>query len=261
MCLTHARRVTWEHCLFAPDEGNRPPQHNKYLNNSLNEPHLVDLDRPSGSLNSVAETTSTVFCAACMYTVRMDRTWCCNTLKHRFVCRCTGPVGPPWYTVLPESKCTCLCNSTETFTTCRYQKLPRQLAETSGAATPGISFRPLCAVMTPTLISVYFLTVAVGSHALWGASPGVMSEPPASLVGFWVAALSRSTTDRWQEATDPQSPEGGSQRACHTRGAHPTASGRHEGVALIEQTALLWQLGSCLFGLPARGRVVPFDAC
>ena len=41
-------------------------------------------------------------------------------------------------------------------------------------------------------------------------------------------------------------------RACHTEGAHPTASGRHEGVALIEQTALLWQLGSCLFGLPAR---------
>ena len=79
-----------------------------------------------------------------------------------------------------------------------------------------------------------------------------MSEPPASWVGFWVVAPSvRSTIAWWQEATDPQSPEGGSQRACHTRGADPTASGRHEGVALIEQTALLWQLGSCLFGLPA----------
>ena len=31
-----------------------------------------------------------------------------------------------------------------------------------------------------------------------------------------------------QVATDPQSPEGGSQRACPTRGAHPTASGRRE---------------------------------
>ena len=28
-----------------------------------------------------------------------------------------------------------------------------------------------------------------------------------------------------QVATDPQSPEGGSQGACPTRGAHPTASG------------------------------------
>ena len=56
-----------------------------------------------------------------------------------------------------------------------------------------------------------------------------------------------------QEATDPQSQEGGSQRACHTTGAHPTAFGRHEGVALIEQTALLWQLGSCLFGVASPG--------
>ena len=78
--------------------------HNKYLNNSVNEPNLVDLERPSGTLNSVAETTSTVFCAVWMYTVRMDRTWCCNTLKHRRFCRCTGPVGPPWFPVLPESK-------------------------------------------------------------------------------------------------------------------------------------------------------------
>ena len=35
-------------------------------------------------------------------------------------------------------------------------------------------------------------------------------------------------------------------------GAHPTASGRLEGVALFQQSALLWQLRSRLFGLPAR---------
>ena len=58
---------------------------------SMNQPHLVDLDRPSESLNSVVETTSTVFCAVWMYTVRMDRAWCCNTLTLRRFCRCTGP--------------------------------------------------------------------------------------------------------------------------------------------------------------------------
>ena len=49
----------------------------------------------------------------------------------------------------------------------------------------------------------------------------------------------QSANVRWQEATDPQSPKGGSQRACHTGGAHPTASGRREGVALMKQPALL----------------------
>ena len=79
---------------------------------------------------------------------------------------------------------------------------------------------------------------------------------------FAVAALSRSTIARWQEATDPQSPEGGSQRACHTKGAHSTASGRLEGLASNEQTALLWQVGSGLFGLPAQGPSRPtFNAC
>ena len=70
--------LTPEECL---DNNHRP--YNKYLNNSVNELHLVDLDCPSGTLNSVAETTSTVFCAVWMYTVRMGRTWCCNTLSHR----------------------------------------------------------------------------------------------------------------------------------------------------------------------------------
>ena len=128
-----------------------------------------------------------------------------------------------------------------------YQQLPRQPAEVSGAATPGFLF-PLPFVHWGPPVWRVLLHVAVGKHSLWVASPGVMSELPASLVGFWVSALSRSTVARWQEATDPQSPEGGSQRACHTRSAHTTASGRLEGVALIEQTALLSQLRSCLLG-------------
>ena len=65
MCLTHARRVTWEHCLLRQASALQQVPH---------------LDRPSGLLNSVAETTSTVFCAVWKYTVRMDRTWCCNTV-------------------------------------------------------------------------------------------------------------------------------------------------------------------------------------
>ena len=35
---------------------------------------------------------------------------------------------------------------------------------------------------------------------------------------------------------DPQSPKGGGQRACHTEGAHPTASGRRKEVVLFRQT-------------------------
>ena len=72
---------------------------------------------------------------------------------------------------------------------------------------------------------MYLLPVAIGSRSRWAASPGVMSEQPASLGRFfWVAALSCSAIARWQEATDRQSPEGGCQRACQTRGAHPTSS-------------------------------------
>ena len=44
--------------------------------------------------------------------------------------------------------------------------------------------------MTPTLFGEFSFPVAVGTHSLWVASAGVMSEPPASLVGFWVAAPS-----------------------------------------------------------------------
>ena len=99
--MSHSRQKSDVGALFAP---GRPPHYNKYLNNSVNEPHLVDLDHLSGTLNSVAETTSTVFCAVWMYTGRMERTWCCQT--RRRVCRCAGPTGPLWFLVLPETKTT-----------------------------------------------------------------------------------------------------------------------------------------------------------
>ena len=99
--MSHSRQKSDVGALFA---AGRPRQYNKYLNNSVNEPSFMDLDRPSGTLNSVAETTSTVFCAVWKYTVRMECTWFWNTLSHRRSCRCTGPVGPPWFPVLPESK-------------------------------------------------------------------------------------------------------------------------------------------------------------
>ena len=52
-------------------------------------------------------------------------------------------------------------------------------------------------------------------------------SPLKHKVGSRVAALFvRSTIARRQEATDPQSPKGGSQRPANTEGAHPTASGR-----------------------------------
>ena len=79
--------------------------------------------------------------------------------------------------------------------------------------------------------------VAVRPHSLRDASPGSESSPPGRFSGRRPRA--RSAIARWQEATDPQSPEGGSQRACHTEGAHPTASGRREGVALIKQSEML----------------------
>ena len=66
----------------------------------------------------------------------------------------------------------------------------------------------------------------LGRFSLWVASPGVLSQLPASLGRFMGRRpFVRSTIARWQEATDPQSPKGGSQRARHTWGAHPTASG------------------------------------
>ena len=108
---------------------------------------------------------------------------------------------------------------------------------------------PLGAI--PTLVREYLFCGSWASFSS-GCQPGVRVVPLVRWPVLGSPPLVRSTIARWQEATDPQSPEGGSQRACHTGGAHSTASGRLEGVALIEQTALFLQLGSCLFGLQAR---------
>ena len=81
---------------------------------------------------------------------------------------------------------------------------------------------PFCALIPPTLFLEYLFSLAVGPISLWVASPGVLSQPPASLGRFWGRRpFVRSTIARWQEATDPQSPEGGSQRACTHEGCPP----------------------------------------
>ena len=80
---------------------------------------------------------------------------------------------------------------------------------------------PSCALMPPTLLREFLFSVAVRPLSLWVASPGVLSQLPASLGRFLGRRpFVRSTIAQWQEATDPQSPEGGSQRAC-THGGCP----------------------------------------
>ena len=88
------------------------------------------------------------------------------------------------------------------------------------------------------------------SLSLRDASPGSESSPSWSVFGSPPLLTVRHCTG--QVATDPQSPEGG-QRACPTRGAHPTASGRREGPSGVDEAVgPAWQLGCGLFGLPAR---------
>ena len=66
------------------------------------------------------------------------------------------------------------------------------------------------------------LSVAVRSRSLWVASPGVLGQPHASLGRFLGRRpFLRPAIARWQEATDPQSPEGGGQRACKHGGCPP----------------------------------------
>ena len=115
-----------------------------------------------------------------------------------------------------------------------YQQLPRQPAAASGAATPGF-LGPLpfahWGLWASSLVcnthagSRIPLSVAVGSRSLWVASRGSESLP-SSIGRFWGRPFACSTIARGRCTTDPQSPKGGSQWACHTRGAHPTASGR-----------------------------------
>ena len=68
-----------------------------------------------------------------------------------------------------------------------------------------------------------------------GCQPGVRVVPCIawSFLGSPPFCSVRSSHCTEQEATDPQSPKGGGQRACHGRGAQPTASGQLEGVALF----------------------------
>ena len=99
------------------------------------------------------------------------------------------------------------------------------------------------------------LFVAVRSLSLRDASPGSESSPPGRLSGRRPCA--RSAIARRQEATDQQSPKGGSQRACHTRGAHwatccgsqnAVSSGCQPGVRVVP--FLVWPvLGSPPFFL------------
>ena len=105
-----------------------------------------------------------------------------------------------------------------------------------------------------TLVREY-LFVAVGPHSLRDASPGSESSP-SSDGRFWGRRpLVRSTIVGWQEATDPQSPEGGGQGACHIEGAHPTASGasrREWRVSSLSQLIGPWVV-ALLVTLSQRG--------
>ena len=115
---------------------------------------------------------------------------------------------------------------------------------------------PLFALMQSTLVREYPVWWQLGL-ILFGMPARGPSRP--HLVGFrGRRPCARSTIVRWQEATDPQSPEGGSQRACHTEGAHPTASGRGEGVALMKQSALLGSQNAVSLGCqPGRIESTP----
>ena len=61
--------------------------------------------------------------------------------------------------------------------------------------------------------------VAVRPRSLRDASPGSESSPPGRFSGRRPCV--RSAIVKWQEATDPQSPKGGSQRACTHGGCPP----------------------------------------
>ena len=93
-------------------------------------------------------------------------------------------------------------------------------------------------LMQPTLLREYlFVLGSQGAFSL-GCQPGSSESAPCvtrSILGSPLLFV-RSAIVRWQEATDPQSPKGGSQRACPTWGAHPTASGRLSTVALFKQS-------------------------
>ena len=87
-----------------------------------------------------------------------------------------------------------------------HQQLPRQLAEVSGATTPGSLGSP---PLDPKLLREFLLSLV----GFWVAAPLCRS------VGFWVAAPSFvPPLPGAGVPTDPQSPEGGSQWCRITRG-------------------------------------------
>ena len=120
-----------------------------------------------------------------------------------------------------------------------HLRLPRQLASANGATTPGFSgpFPSQCVLLQPTLIREYLFVCGSWVAFSLGCQPGSSESAPCvtwSVFGSPPLRTVRHCTG--QVATDPQSPMGGSQRACPTRGAHPTASGRFSSVALFKQS-------------------------
>ena len=96
-------------------------------------------------------------------------------------------------------------------------------------------FGPPPLVVSPTLVREYLITVTSGSWVAFslGCQPGSYeSAPCVTWTVFGTPPLRTVSHCTGQVATDPQSPRGGSQRACPTRGAHPTASGRLGTVAV-----------------------------
>ena len=110
-----------------------------------------------------------------------------------------------------------------TQTPVKYQQLPRQPAQGRVAPRrqgPRVPFAHwglwapslLCATHA---VSRVLLLLAVGSLSLWDASQGVLSQHPLTPGRFWGRRPSCTFHHcTGQVATDPQSPKGGSQRAC-----------------------------------------------
>ena len=124
-----------------------------------------------------------------------------------------------------EQSTTCIITRTvQTYHTCGCRDNPQQqmAPRRRGSWAPSL----LCTDATHA-VSRAPLAVAVRSRSLWFASQGVLSQPPASLGRFLGRRpFLRSAIARWQEATDPQSPEEVVSGPANTEGAHRTASGR-----------------------------------
>ena len=118
---------------------------------------------------------------------------------------------------------------------------------------------PFCVI--PTLVREYLL-VTIGSWASvsLGCQPGVRVVP---FFAWTVPGSPPFCSVRHCKVTHSPRREVVS-RACHTEGAHPTASGRHAlvvGVALFEQSALLTCGGWVAVSLgcqPASSESAPF---